>query len=129
MWGRRASSAGSCLGSAGVKRCDDKPAALPDTAIRACAATEVLVGDFLNPFRRFAVWTKVRPSLSACSDVMLSGVNKRACVYHDCDAGRGGGRGGGRCRRCWMRCCRCWRRCSRGARARPRQQAVKFYMG
>ena len=35
------------------------------------AATEVLVGDFLNPFRRFAVWTKVRLSSNACLHIML----------------------------------------------------------
>ena len=59
----RPSSAGPCLGSACVERRDNKPAA-SETAVCACAATEVLVGDFLNPFRRFAVWTKVRPSFS-----------------------------------------------------------------
>ncbi|KAK9836090.1 hypothetical protein WJX81_000576 [Elliptochloris bilobata] len=47
---------------------------------RACQAikdaTEVLVGDFLNPFRRFAIWTKEwwerRRTVQAVLDAMLS---------------------------------------------------------
>ena len=57
-----------------------QPAAAADAAPCARAATEVLVGDFLNPFRRFAFWTAVRPWLTRrkCAVPWVSSSRQRA---------------------------------------------------